>query len=108
MTTATLEKVSKPAAPVKHERRTVIPEYKVSQTEEAYEIQAHLPGVNQENLNIELEDQWLKLSGNTENLDTEGLNPLHIEFTERNYECKFKIPNQIDPDLISAKLTNGV
>lgn len=107
MTTATLEKTCATAAPVRPERRTVIPEHRITQKEEHYEIQAHLPGVSQENLKIQLEDQWLKVSGEPTSLDT-SLKPLHVEFTDRNYECRFKIPHQIDRDQISARLKNGV
>ncbi len=108
MTTATLEKTNQAAVPVKNERRTVIPEYKINQANEAFEILVYMPGVTQSNLDIQLEDQWMKITGAPETLDTSGLKPLHVEFTECNYECEFKIPNQIDREGITAKLENGV
>jgi HSP20 family protein len=89
-------------------RRTVIPEYYVNRDEDAFEITAYVPGVSEDRLDIQYENNWLKLKATPVPVNTEGFEALHLEFQNRDYEAEFKIPNVVNIDAITAKLNNGV
>ena len=111
MVTSTLERENQTAVctpSAVESRRTVIPEYHINREEEAVEIRVQLPGVNEESLDINLENQWLRIKGSPDSLDTEGFERIHVEFLTTDYECEFKIPNTVDPEKITAKLDNGL
>ena len=108
MTTATLEKKNEAKSTKTATRRTVIPQYTVDQKEDAYSLRVILPGVDQVNLNLEVDGQWLKIKASPESLNTEGYQAAHVEFSERDYEAEFRIPNSIDRENISGRLENGI
>ena len=116
MTTQTLSKTkseavksnSQPPSKTVETRRTVIPDYKVLRGEDHFEILVTLPGVSEDNLDIRLENQWLKIKGSPASLDVAGFSCIHEEFTTPDYECEFKIPPSTDPEKIQAKVNNGV
>ncbi len=89
-------------------RRTVIPEHRIHRKEDAYELLINLPGVIEKNLQVHLESRWLKIKGSPNSPVVEGFRNIHEEFTTPDYECEFKVPNDIDPEKTSAKLMNGV
>ena len=89
-------------------RRTVIPDYRVLRAEDKFEVLVTLPGVNEGNLDVQLENQWVKVKGSPTSLDMAGFSCIHEEFATPDYECEFKIPSTTDPEKIDAKLTNGI
>ena len=102
------EKKTAPAAGSKAGRRTVIPEYYVNRSQDAFEIIAYVPGVAEQDLDIQYENGWLKIGARPISVSTEGFEALHLEFWDRDYEAEFKVPNTVDVENIGAKLNNGV
>ena len=108
MTTATLEKKKEAQVTNTAARRTVIPHYTVDQQDDIYTVNVMMPGVDEANLNLEVDGQWLKIKASPHSLDTEGFQAAHVEFTERDYEAEFRIPDSIDRSKIAGRLENGV
>ncbi len=86
----------------------VVPEYRIFTRDDSFEITAAMPGVSEKNLEVQLEDSWLSIKGQSEEINLDGFNKLYAEFTTPNYECGFKLPNGIDGEGISASLVNGM
>lgn len=109
MTTATLEKSKKETGATQTAtRKTVVPHYKVDQQEDVFLVSLMLPGVDEGNLHLEADGQWLKIKASPTTLDNKGFHAAHLEFTERDYEAEFRIPDSIDRNKISGRLVNGV
>lgn len=108
MTTAVLTEEKTPVTKSTDTRRVVIPEYKVNQGKDQVDITVLMPGVDEKNLDIRLEDRWLKVKGSPDGIDADGFQPLHREFAVRDYEVEFKAPPMIDVERISAKMGDGL
>ncbi len=89
-------------------RRMVLPEYQVFRKENAFEIRAYLPGVGVGNLDVNAEDEWLKIRGVADDPAPEGFNKVYSEFTDTDYEIGFRIPPTVNREGVKAALANGV
>lgn len=111
------EKELKPAA--KTEVQTVQPEetrglpyfspnVDIYETDEALTIVADMPGVEGDNVGIDLKDNVLTLQARISQLGTEGLTPLYREYREGNYYRQFILSEIVAQDKISAEISKGV
>jgi len=83
---------------------------KVDITDEGgnYVLEAELPGINKENVSIEIEDDRLTITVNQEEKEDESKDRYIRHESRRCSFCRsFGITN-IDPDKISAKMENGI
>ncbi|CAM2067263.1 Hsp20/alpha crystallin family protein [Sulfidibacter corallicola] len=117
MTTATLEKspVAKTDtqnSPVPESNRTaspiVVPRHRFQRNDEGLLFTALLPGVPAENLDIQVENNYLRLKATAKAPEFEGYRKVHGEFTQSDYQAAFKIPSGIDASNIKAHLERGV
>jgi HSP20 family protein len=100
----------------KHEMPAKLPSYKtfmplanVYETDEAYIIIADMPGVDDKSVDIFLNKNVLKIHGTVKPLCVpEGLELIHAEYEDGNYERSFNLSNSIDAERIDAKMRNGV
>lgn len=86
------------------------PKVDVVDDEKSIELIAELPGVKKENVKILLEDGFLTVSGEKKN-EFEGKEEINIFKNERlfgKFERKFELPEDINPDEITAKFENGL
>ena len=80
----------------------------VRETDEAYLVQAELPGINKEDVRLDYENNYLTISAHRNN-EKEDSNEKYIR-KERNYgevSRSFYVGN-IDKETIKAKFENGV
>ena len=89
-------------------RRTIVPDYLLHRTDEAFFIRTELPGVTTSGLDIQLKDRLLTVKGETQPVSFEGFNKVYGEYSTVNYAAGFRISDDIDEQGISAKLTNGI
>lgn len=88
---------------------TLRPSVEVAETDQAYTVTAELPGLEQKDVELNLRDNALILSGEKRqetNQDNGGLS-----YTERSYgrfERILPFGEEVDPDHIEAKFKNGV
>lgn len=81
----------------------------VSESDTAILISAELPGVKEEDLEVALENDLLRISAVKSTEDTQEDKTWHV--TERSYgklERAVRVPRGIDPDSIKAVHKNGV
>jgi HSP20 family protein len=79
------------------------------ETRDAYIIRAELPGVGLENINIEVRNRRLTISGERP-YESEPVMAayLSIERVRGSFERKFDLPGNVDVDAIKATYTDGV
>lgn len=83
--------------------RTSIHEY-----DDSVKIVMDVPGVNKDNLDVQYNRGELTITGRKEAWDTEKMKPYYVERFEGNYRRVFTLDDSLDPEHISAKLTQGV
>jgi len=85
------------------------PRVDIEESAEAYTIKAELPGVEKEELNIEVNNNVLTLSGEKrEEKNGEGITIHRKELFAGSFQRSFSLPEQVDTDAISANFRNGV
>jgi len=69
-----------------------------------------MPGVTQDQVEVDLHDNVLRLEGRVSPQEYEGLTPVYTEYNVGNYLRRFTLTNaqHFDRDQISARLVNGV
>jgi HSP20 family protein len=85
--------------------RTFTPPVDIEETDDAYVIEADLPGVKREDVDIELEGNELHVSGEIK--QREGKFRRRTRRVGR-FELRVVLPDGIDGDNVEAKLDHGV
>jgi len=86
-----------------------IPKVDIIENEKAFEIQVAVPGMNKEDLKIDLKDNHLTISG--ERKYTKEKNEKHFSSIETQYgtfKRTFALPENVDAEKIDAKYNNGI
>ena len=81
----------------------------VSETKDAVVVTAEIPGVEQKDINVSLQDQVLTIKGEKRQEKEEKDKNYH--FSERSYgafQRSFQLPLSIDRDKVAADFSNGV
>jgi HSP20 family protein len=85
------------------------PNVDVSETDEGYEVVAELPGMEQDDIDVELKDDVLTLSGEKTEEREETEKNYHL--SERrfgSFRRTFRLPSEINQNKISANFKDGV
>ena len=83
------------------------PPVDIEEQDDAYVIEAELPGVAKDDVNIELISNELMITGEIKEREREGILRKRTRRIGR-FEYRVRLPEQVDPDNVEAKLTNGV
>ncbi len=89
------------------ERPFVAPDVNIYETEEGYVLQAEMPGVTKQGLEITLEGNALTFIGRRDDEAVKG-NVLYRESRGTNYRRVFELDPAIDTGKISAEMRQGV
>jgi HSP20 family protein len=82
------------------------PAVDIFETEDGLTLVADLPGVSQEQLEVDIVQGVLTLRGKAEGAMTGD--DLYREFTRASYYRQFQIPNEIEIGRVAAELKDGV
>ncbi len=83
------------------------PAVDIYETEDALHLLADLPGVKQDNLDIDLDDRKLTITGLVE-ASSEKLRPVYSEYGVGGFTRSFELGDTIERKGISASLKDGV
>jgi HSP20 family protein len=85
------------------------PAVDVLESKDSYLIRAELPGMKREDINLEVKDGTLTLSGErkSEKL-AEGVEYRHVERSSAKFWRSFSLPETVKPDGIEATYKDGV
>lgn len=112
MNTLTKKETSKdarPAEPVPQNgtRQYVSPEVNIFETKDGYVLQAEMPGVNKDNVEITLEDNELTIVGRRDQSQPKA-ELLYRESSPADFRRVFELDPAIDTARIDAKVDQGV
>lgn len=85
------------------------PHVDVSETDKGYEISAELPGMTEKDINVEVKDDVLTLSGEKKEESEKEEKDYHV--SERrfgSFRRSFRLPSGVNQDKLSADFKNGV
>lgn len=88
-----------------------IPAVNVSESKDSLVLTAELPGMREEDVSVEIENNVLTLSGEKVEQRTEGDEERRYHVWERSYGSfrrSFTLPRTVKPDDITARFDNGV
>ena len=84
------------------------PAYEIKETEEAWGLTVHLPGVSKDGLEITAEEGQLRVVGRRNWKQPEGWTAVYRESADAAFELVLTHDNAINVDKIAAELTDGV
>jgi len=98
----------RPAAlqPETEERPSVQPRVNISETKDGYVLEAEMPGVAKEGLEISLEDNQLTITGRRQ--PDPSANLLYRESDPADYRRSFELDPAIETGKISAQIEQGI
>ncbi|MGM0628836.1 MAG: Hsp20/alpha crystallin family protein [Patescibacteria group bacterium] len=88
---------------------SLFPKVNISETDEEVKAVANIPGMDPENISIEVDEDSLTLSGTLEE-EKEDSNERQYRFEREcgEFYRDFLLPARVDPDKVSAESKNGV
>jgi HSP20 family molecular chaperone IbpA len=92
-------------APLQH---AITPLIDIHEGPDGLVLEADLPGVNEENVSIQLEDNVLVLHAKVPAPFPEGARVLHEEYRVGDFYRSFILSDEVERGMISAELKNGV
>ena len=92
--------------PVETERGFITPGVNIFETSEGYLLEAEMPGVNKQGLNISLENNVLTLVGRRQTTPEAGL--LYRESQPADFRRVFELDASIEQSSITAKIDQGI
>ncbi len=86
-----------------------VPKVDIIETEKAFEIHVAVPGMNKEDFKIDLNDNFLTISGERKfTAEKESNNFRSIETQYGTFSRSFSMPENVDVAKIAAKYNNGI
>lgn len=105
---ATVQKETRPATAERAQSvQFVVPDVNIYETKDGYELEAEMPGVNKEGLEITLEGHEITITGHRANEVVPG-ETLFRERQGADYRRVFDLDPAIDTSRISARMNQGV
>ena len=91
------------------DKRSAFPKINVVENADDYTLTAEVPGMKEGDINVEIEDGTLTLTGRQEEQkETEEKNYRMREFQSRSFARSFRLGDGIDADRVSARIRNGI
>ena len=85
-----------------------VPQFEVREVDDSYQIFAELPGMNKKDINVEVIDGTLTISGEKSNSDNDKNNNHYSEISYGKFNRNFNLPEDILADEVSAKMKDGI
>ena len=90
------------------QRAYISPRVNITESKDGYLLEAEMPGVSKEGLEISLEGNELTLVGRRHEENVPGLDLLYRESANRDFRRAFALDPTIDATRIEAKMEHGV
>jgi HSP20 family protein len=90
--------------------RYFIPDVDIREDEQSLWLWADMPGVRQDNVTVDLDQDVLTIRGEVDLADYEGLTPIYTEYNVGNFVRQFTLAagTRFDVEGISARVAGGV
>jgi HSP20 family protein len=88
--------------------RYYVPNTDIYESEDALTVVMEIPGVEKKDIDVNLENDVLRVEGRIDFGKYEGLEPLYTEYNIGHFARAFTLSRKIDQQQISAQLEDGV
>ena len=88
-------------------RAYITPEVNIFESKDAYVVEAEMPGVNKQGLEVTLEGSELTITGHRNDENCRG-EPIFREIRPCGYRRVFELDPMIDTQKISARMEQGI
>jgi HSP20 family protein len=89
--------------------RAWMPAVNIRETDGAFFVEAELPGLTKKDIDITLENNLLKLSGERRfEKDAKEENYHRVERSYGSFLRTFSLPSQVDPEAVKASFKDGI
>ena len=88
--------------------RAFLPTADIFEAEDALTVVLEMPGVNRDNVDVNVDNGVLTIEGKIDFNKYEGLHPVYGEYNIGPFRRSFRISSQIDQDKIKAEMRDGV
>jgi HSP20 family protein len=88
--------------------RFFTPATDIFESDEALTVVMEMPGVEKKDLNVQLEDEVLRVEGRVDISKYDGLDPLYSEYNVGHFARSFVLSSKIDAKRIAATVEDGV
>jgi HSP20 family protein len=88
--------------------RYYVPAADIFETDEALTLMLEMPGVSKNNIDVQIENDVLRVEGKIDYSAYKDVEPVYTEYNIGHYARGFTLPSKIDRGAISAQLDEGV
>ena len=88
--------------------RYYVPTTDIFETEDALTVVMELPGVEKQAVDVNIENDVLRVEARIDHSKYAGMEPLYTEYNVGHFARSFTLSNKIDQQQISAELDDGV
>ena len=88
--------------------RYYVPTTDIFENEDALTVVMDLPGVEKQSVDVNVENDVLRIEARIDPSKYEGMEPLYTEYNVGHFARSFTLSNKIDQQQISAQLEDGV
>jgi HSP20 family molecular chaperone IbpA len=88
--------------------RVFLPNADIYETTNELKVVLEMPGIEKDKIEINVENDILRVQGRIDLSKYEGLQPLYTEYNVGHYARSFQLSSKIDQSKIAAEMKNGV
>jgi HSP20 family molecular chaperone IbpA len=88
--------------------RAIRPPVNIFENEKGITVQADMPGVSKDRLDIKIDKESLSIEGVSEISTPEGMEALHADIRSTHYRRNFSLSSELDGERAEASLKDGV
>ena len=99
---------SKSAQESREQERAILPPVDIFEDSTGITLQADMPGVSCERLDVQIDGESLSIEGKVEIQVPEQMNALHADIRSTRYQRSFSLSSELDADKVEASLKDGV
>jgi len=88
--------------------RYFVPAADIFETDEALILMLEMPGVGKDNVDVQIENDVLRVEGKIDYSAYKDIEPVYTEYNVGHYARAFTLSDKIDRDAISAQVEDGV
>lgn len=88
--------------------RYYVPNTDIFETDDALQLVMEVPGVDRKDVEVQLEENVLRVEARIDTSKYQGMEPLYTEYNVGHFARSFALSHHIDQQQIDAKLNDGV
>lgn len=88
--------------------RYFVPNTDIFETEDALLVIMEMPGVEKKDIDVNVENDTLRVEARIDYSKYDGLEPLYAEYNIGHFARSFSLSNKVDKSRINAELATGV